>query len=161
RVLVLNAGSSTVKTAVAEVSAGHVTMLRQHTVEAGADRSADALFGAALDRIGAGADDIDAVGHRVVHGGTRFQAAARIDDEVEAGSEALVPLAPLHNPVALAGIRAARARLPRKPMVAVFDTTFHAARPEVSRRYALPDDVIERHALHRYGFHGIAHASLV
>src|SRR5207249_4818925 len=73
----------------------------------------------------------------------------------------LVPLAPLHNPIALAGIRAARARFPGRPMVAVFDTAFHAERPEASRRYALPDELTRSLSLWRYGFHGIAHESLI
>src|SRR2546426_3453337 len=160
RVLVLNGGTGRVRAAVADAGARHATVSVRHSVEAQAGRSAAALFDEALEQVGGQLAAVDAVGHRVVHGGTRFSAPVRIDDDVEAGIEALVPLAPLHNPVALAGIRAARSRLPDKPMVAVFDTAFHAGRPPVARRYALPDDLTAELTLYRYGFHGIAHASL-
>jgi acetate kinase len=95
-----------------------------------------------------------------VHGGTSFTAPTVIDADVEAAIAALVPLAPLHNPVALAGIAAARACWPTLPMAAVFDTAFHADRSPASRHYALPMEITRRYALYRYGFHGIAHASL-
>jgi len=97
-------------------------------------------------------------GHRVVHGGDRFRHSAIVDDDVEAAIEALSPLAPLHNPANLAGIRAARRALPGVPHVAVFDTAFHATLPRRARSYALPAEVTEAHGLQRYGFHGISHA---
>jgi acetate kinase len=100
---------------------------------------------------------VQAVAHRVVHGGDRFVEPVRITDAVEAGIEALAPLAPLHNPVNLAGIRAARAALPDVPQVAVFDTAFHATLPRRARSYALPAELTERHGLRRYGFHGPSH----
>jgi acetate kinase len=84
-----------------------------------------------------------------------------ITDQVEAGIDALSELAPLHNPACLAGIRGAKAVLGSSvPMVAVFDTAFHRTMPEVARHYAIPTDLAERHHIRRYGFHGIAHASL-
>jgi len=102
--------------------------------------------------------DIHAVGHRVVHGGERFQASARIDAEVLAGIEECVELAPLHNPANLKGIRAARALLGEGvPDVAVFDTAFHATLPEVAYLYGLPYQYYRRFKLRRYGFHGTSH----
>ena len=104
---------------------------------------------------------IEAVGHRVVHGGDHYVKSTLITEEVESGIDALSELAPLHNPSCLAGIRGARAAVgPTLPMVAVFDTAFHQTMPEVARRYALPVELAERHRIRRYGFHGIAHASL-
>ncbi|MCK6527163.1 acetate/propionate family kinase [Myxococcota bacterium] len=99
-----------------------------------------------------------AVGHRVVHGGERFSAPVLVDAAVEAAIEALAPLAPLHNPANLAGIRAARALLPDVPHVAVFDTAFHATLPRRARTYALPLERAERHGIRRFGFHGTSHA---
>jgi acetate kinase len=100
----------------------------------------------------------DAVGHRIVHGGDRFAGAALIDDDVIAALEALCELAPLHNPGALKGIRAAQAILGEAvPMVAVFDTSFHHTIPEFAATYALPYDLAQKHKIRRYGFHGLAH----
>ena len=104
---------------------------------------------------------VDAVGHRVVHGGEKFSAATIIDEAVEKEIDELSELAPLHNPACLAGIRGARGILGKKvPMVAVFDTAFHQTMPAVAKTYALPYELASRHRIHRYGFHGIAHASL-
>ena len=100
---------------------------------------------------------IEGVGHRVVHGGERFSDPVEIDDDVLRVIEELVPLAPLHNPANLAGIRAARALLPGVPQIAVFDTAFHATLPTRARSYALPGDVVQQFGLRRYGFHGISH----
>jgi len=101
---------------------------------------------------------IDAVGHRVVHGGEKFVAPVLVDDEVEAAIDALAPLAPLHNPENLAGIRAARDLLPAIPHVAVFDTAFHATLPRRARTYAIDADVAAQNGLRRFGFHGTSHA---
>ncbi|MEP6932842.1 MAG: acetate kinase [Nitrospirota bacterium] len=114
-----------------------------------------------LDRLAGSLGEVEAVGHRVVHGGDQFVKSTMITEQVEAGIDALSELAPLHNPACLAGIRGARAAFgPTLPMVAVFDTAFHQTMPEVARRYALPVELAERHRIRRYGFHGIAHASL-
>jgi acetate kinase len=114
-----------------------------------------------LNRLGDALNSINAVGHRVVHGGDRYAESIVITDDVEAGIDALSELAPLHNPACLAGIRGAKAVMgPSVPMVAVFDTAFHRTMPEVARRYAIPIDLADRHQIRRYGFHGIAHASL-
>ena len=100
---------------------------------------------------------IVAVGHRVVHGGTRFLEATVIDDAVEADIEALIPLAPLHNPANLAGIRDARRLLPDVPHVAVCDTSFFATLPAATATYALNAEVAEQHQVRRYGAHGTSH----
>jgi acetate kinase len=114
-----------------------------------------------MNRLGNILSSIEAVGHRVVHGGDRYVEATLITDQVEAGIDALSELAPLHNPACLAGIRGAKAVMGATvPMVAVFDTAFHQTMPEVSRHYAIPTDLADRHHIRRYGFHGIAHASL-
>jgi acetate kinase len=114
-----------------------------------------------FDRLAGSLDNIEAVGHRVVHGGDRYVEPTLITDEVEAEIDALSELAPLHNPPGLAGIRGARKVLgPTRPMVAVFDTAFHQTMPEVAKHYALPAELANRHRIQRYGFHGIAHASL-
>jgi len=101
---------------------------------------------------------VDAVGHRIVHGGDRFTAATRIDPQTLAGIESLNELAPLHNPACVSGINAARAALGSEvPMVAVFDTAFHHTLPDHAATYAIPADLAARHRIRRYGFHGIAH----
>jgi acetate kinase len=105
-----------------------------------------------------GRDAIDAVGHRVVHGGDQFVTAVRIDGAVIAALESLSDIAPLHNPVALSGIRAARKILGESmPMVAAFDTSFHHRIPEHAALYAIPRDLAQKHKIRRYGFHGLAH----
>jgi acetate kinase len=114
---------------------------------------------AAIDGILSGLDRsaIGAVGHRIVHGGERFVQATLIDDDVERGIEQLAPLAPLHNPPGLLGIRAARAALPELPQVAVFDTAFHARMPEAARSYAIDAATAADHGIRRYGFHGTSY----
>lgn len=103
------------------------------------------------------ASAIDAVGHRVVHGGESFSAPVVITDEVMAAIEAHAPLAPLHNSPNLAGIRAAARSLPGVPQVACFDTAFHATLPERAYLYGLPYEIYEHHRVRRYGFHGTSH----
>jgi acetate kinase len=101
---------------------------------------------------------VQAVGHRIVHGGSRFAAPTLIDDTMLSELESLNEMAPLHNPAAVQGIRAARGVLgPKVPMVAVFDTAFHRSLPQHAAAYALPQDLVGRHHIRRYGFHGIAH----
>lgn len=104
---------------------------------------------------------IEAVGHRIVHGGSRFCQSVRIDADIMRELEELADLAPLHNQAGLAGIMAARATLGESlPMIAVFDTTFHRTIPQHARLYAIPYALSSEHQIERYGFHGIAHASL-
>jgi acetate kinase len=102
--------------------------------------------------------EVEQVGHRVVHGGERFKQAARITPEVIEQIEACVPLAPLHNPANLLGIRAAMEAFPHLPQVAVFDTSFHQTMPSHAYRYAVPEDWYTQHGVRRYGFHGTSHA---
>jgi acetate kinase len=102
--------------------------------------------------------DAAVVGHRVVHGGTRFSAAVLIDDAVFEAIGQLTDLAPLHQPRALAGIAAARRALPDTPAVACFDTAFHAGMPAAAAAYALPAAWTQRFGLRRFGFHGLSHA---
>lgn len=113
---------------------------------------ADPDLGVIKDR-----SEIGAVGHRVVHGGERFKASVRIDDNVLEGIEACFDMAPLHNPPNVRGYRAARAVLPDVPHVAVFDTAFHQTMPPEAWLYGLPYSLYERHGIRRYGFHGTSH----
>ena len=101
--------------------------------------------------------EIDAVGHRVVHGGEKFAASVVITDEVMAAIEECNPLAPLHNPANIIGIKACQALMPGVPMVAVFDTAFHQTMPPVAYTYALPYEYYEKDKVRRYGFHGTSH----
>jgi acetate kinase len=103
-----------------------------------------------------GAGSIDAVGHRVVHGGTRFTQPTVVTEEVRGDLEGLNDLAPLHNPPALAGIDAARRLLPDVPSVACFDTAFHAGLPPASSTYAIPFEWVSRWGIRKYGFHGLS-----
>lgn len=104
---------------------------------------------------------IEGVGHRVVHGGERFREPVVIDDDVVVAIDRLVELAPLHNPGSIAGIKGARAVMGSQiPMVAVFDTAFHGSMPLVATSYAIDPDLARKHGIYRYGFHGIAHASM-
>jgi acetate kinase len=98
-----------------------------------------------------------AIGHRVVHGGVEYSAPVLVTDEVLAKLEALVPLAPLHQPNNLTPIRAARRRYPQVPQVACFDTAFHRGHPDIADRFAIPDE-LHRAGIRRYGFHGLSYA---
>ncbi|RLV58452.1 acetate kinase [Parashewanella curva] len=103
------------------------------------------------------AQQIQAIGHRIVHGGEKFTHSVIIDDQVLKGIEECVSLAPLHNPAHLIGIRAAQASFPSLPQVAVFDTAFHQTMPEEAFIYALPYKLYREHAVRRYGMHGTSH----
>jgi acetate kinase len=150
RVLTVNTGSSSVKL---RLLGGGDELLGEHEAEAAGDAiDADAL-GAALDALG----PADAVAHRLVHGGGR-SGAARVDGELVRELRTLVPLAPLHQPKALAAIAAVADARPELPGVACFDTAFHAGLPAAAATYALPREWRERYGLRRYGFHGLSHA---
>lgn len=152
RVLVVNAGSSSVK----------LTLLDEHdaTIEArelaapGAVVDPRELLAALRSPLG----EADAIGHRIVHGGALFARAVEIDASVEAQLRELVDLAPLHQPKSLAALDAVTAALPDVPAVACFDTAFHATLPAGASTYALPAQWRERWGLRRYGFHGLSHA---
>lgn len=164
RVLVLNSGSSSVKYQLLDMAAGGrlasgiVERIGEGPV---ADHSA-ALKQVAEELAGQGlgldSPELAAVGHRVVHGGTRFTEPTLITDEVVEEIEKLVPLAPLHNPANVTGIKVARALRPDLPQVAVFDTAFHSTMPEEAARYAIDRATADRYGVRRYGFHGTSHA---
>ena len=103
-------------------------------------------------------DEVDAVGHRVVHGGEKFASSVVINDEVMAAIEECNDLAPLHNPANLIGIRACQELMPKAPMVAVFDTAFHQTMPEKAYLYGLPYEYYEKYKVRRYGYHGTSHS---
>ena len=157
-VLVLNVGSSSLKYRV--VSPGSAAVVLAGTVERlERDGHTGALRTVAREVQGTGrADDLVAVGHRVVHGGTDFHEPTLVDDAVVARIEALSTLAPLHNPSAVAGIRSARAAYPHLPQVAVFDTAFFHDLPDAAATYAIDTEVARTHQVRRYGFHGTSHA---
>lgn len=163
RVAVLNVGSGTVKSALVEVRRGsrgaEARPLERRTVywDDHPDR-ASALRAGMEPFDGA---TIDAIAHRVVHGGGEYRAPVLLDDEVECAIARAARLAPLHDPPALEGIRLGREILPDVPAVVAFDTGFHASRGESSLTTALQRDVAEEYGLRRYGFHGIAHEVLV
>ena len=102
-------------------------------------------------------DEIDAVGHRVVHGGVKFAASCLIDEACKQAIRDCIPLGPLHNPANLMGIEACEKIMPGKPQVAVFDTAFHMTMPPKAYRYAIPEEYYEKDHLRRYGFHGTSH----
>jgi acetate kinase len=153
RVLVLNAGSSSLKWSLVEAPGGAPLAAGNERWPAGSEP--------ALDWARLGALGPAAVAHRVVHGGARFRRPVRLDDGVLAALEALRPLDPLHAERSLAAIARARAALPDPPHVACFDTAFHATLPPAAAAYGLPRALAERHGLRRYGFHGlsVAHAA--
>jgi len=151
RVLVVNAGSSSLKLSLLGPDDDVVADREVERWDGDPAHADIADFIRALD-------GVDAVGHRVVHGGARFSAATRIDDDVVAAIEGLTPLAPLHQPRAVAGIKATAALLPDVPAVACFDTAFHATMPPAASTYALPAEWNERFGLRRFGFHGLSHA---
>lgn len=149
----VNAGSSSLKLALidGELTVASVTAERW---EGGGHLAPVTTFLAGLDQV-------DAVGHRVVHGGPRLTESVLVDDHVLAYLDSIGDLAALHNPRALAGIRAVCTLLPDVPSVACFDTTFHAHLPPAAHTYALPREWNERWGLRRYGFHGLSHAHAV
>lgn len=105
-------------------------------------------------------DEIYAVGHRIVHGGEKFKEAMLVTDDVIRGIEEVTPLAPLHNPGSVTGIKACRKEMPNIPHVVVFDTAFHQTMPRKAYLYAVPYEFYEKYAVRRYGFHGTSHRYL-
>ena len=150
-VLVVNAGSSSLKLRVLDPSDAVVASADlpapRGTAAAAAVESAVSSFGT-----------VDAVGHRIVHGGTLFTAPVAVDASVRRKLESLIDLAPLHQPKSLGALDAVSAVLPGIPAVACFDTAFHATIPPGASTYALPAEWRERWTLRKYGFHGLSHA---
>ncbi|MFJ8957615.1 MULTISPECIES: acetate kinase [unclassified Streptomyces] len=184
RILVLNSGSSSVKYQLLDMAdhsrlalglverIGEETSRLKHTPLAtgGAAREQnrpiadheEALKAVAeelaQDGLGLDSPELAAIGHRVVHGGKLFTQPTVIDDAVLKEVERLIPVAPLHNPANLTGIRTAQALRPDLPQVAVFDTAFHTTMPESASRYAIDVKTADEHRVQRYGFHGTSHA---
>lgn len=182
-ILVLNCGSSSIKYQVIEIETE--TLLAKGLVErigaeetifnyqkSGSDKiksvAADINYEKAISRVIAtltdvkigvlkSIDEIDAIGHRVVHGGEYFFKSVLVDGEVEKRIEECIDLAPLHNPANLQGIKIFRKLLPDIPNVAVFDTAFHQTMPRVSYIYPLPYNLYNKYKIRRYGFHGTSH----
>lgn len=180
RVLVVNTGSSSIKYQLFEMDGPKVLAsgLVERIGEAGAklthragdaeplvveDRIADHSEGfervfKAFESAGGPIADLAGIGHRVVHGGDRLTAPTLVDDATIQAIADQAPLAPLHNPPNLLGIRITRASFPETPQVAVFDTAFHQTMPPRAWRYALPRDLADELRIRRYGFHGTSHA---
>jgi len=150
-VIVLNAGSSSLKASLLGVGDSVKSTLELDEWDGSADSPELTMF------LMEAARSASVVAHRVVHGGSAFRAAVLIDDGIVDAISRLTDLAPLHQPRALAGIRAARRLLPLLPAVACFDTAFHAGMPDAAARYALPDAWVQRFGLRRFGFHGLSH----
>ena len=151
RVLVVNAGSSTLKLQVIGAD-------DDVDVDAHLDHWDGEIDAADLRRLLRGVAQVEAVGHRVVHGGRDLRAAAIVTPEVETAIDAATPLAPLHQQRAVVALAAARRALPHLPHVACFDTAFHASMPLTARTYALPRRWRDLWGLERFGFHGLSHA---
>ena len=158
KILVLNAGSSSVKYQVIDTDSRLSLSkgAREDIGRSGAS-SIDQALSSILESLDADLA-IDAVGHRVVHGGALYRDAAIITPEVVADIEGLSAIAPLHNPANIAGIRAAQNALPDVPHVAVFDTAFHQTMSEEAFTYAIPGELSAEHGLRKYGFHGSSHS---
>ena len=152
RVLVANAGSSSLKLALLDTDDEELWARELDAPRAVVEPEAVAAALADLT------DTPDVVGHRIVHGGERFREAVVVDEAVEAELEQLTALAPLHQPKSLAALAAVRQALPEVPEVACFDTSFHATLPPAASTYALPRAWRERYGVRRYGFHGLSHA---
>jgi acetate kinase len=150
-VLTVNAGSSSLKLRLVGPAD---ELVADEELPADGGAVPDERVAAAVRRLG----PADAVGHRIVHGGRRFTAPVRLDAEVVAALRELTPLAPLHQPAALAAVDAVSRALPDLPAVACLDTAFHAGLPAEAATYALSRAWNERHGLRRYGFHGLSHA---
>jgi len=159
KIAVVNAGSSSLKCKLFEMPVGKV-LAQKEIQKIGESGSAIGSHVEALEALGIDFSDVDVVGHRVVHGGEKLQQSRLIDDAVLRTIKALIPLAPLHNPANLEGIKALQKKLPNIPQVAVFDTAFHATMPQKAYVYALPYELYEQHGVRRYGFHGTSHAYL-
>lgn len=187
KILVINAGSSSLKYQLMQAEDGHVYAKglcerigiegsrivykndqgAERTTETAMPTHAEALAAvlAALQDKEIGVlkelNEINAIGHRVVHGGEKFNRSVLIDDQVLEAIEACIPLAPLHNPANLLGIQACRKILPEVKQVAVFDTAFHQTMPQAAYMYALPYKYYSEQGVRRYGFHGTSHQFVV
>jgi len=160
KIAVINAGSSSLKFKLFDMKTKEV--LHSVLVEKiGEVDSAIKTHHEALESIDIDFSTIDAFGHRVVHGGDKLTAATLIDKRVIEIIDSLIPLAPLHNPANLEGIKILIEKVPSIPNIAVFDTAFHATMAKEAYMYALPIEMYNKHHIRRYGFHGTSHAYIM
>jgi acetate kinase len=156
RVLVLNVGSSSLKGSI--VDSVDLTAIAKDEMSLGTDATRQKAIERTVRSLLAKLKvaGVEAVGHRVVHGGAKFRSAVRVNDQVLKGIEALAEFAPLHNPLAVATIRAAQVALPKIPQVAAFDTAFHATLSEEQFVYPVPWRWTREYGIRRFGFHGLS-----
>ena len=153
-ILVINSGSSSIKYQLIN-SKTQAALIKGQVERANSPSAFDEAFTTILSQ--AQEYQVDAIGHRVVHGGDSFHDATLITNKVVQEIETWVPMAPLHNPNALGGIAAAQKALPDLPQIAVFDTAFHNSLPRRASTYALDTELAAKHKIRRYGFHGTSH----
>jgi len=157
KIAVINAGSSSLKFKLLDMSSGE--MIDSKLIEnIGGKGATYQTHKEALDSLEVDFSSIDAIGHRVVHGGEEFSSSIVIDKRVEEGIKALIPLAPLHNGANLEGIKVAKLEASTIPHIAVFDTAFHSTMSKEAYLYALPIEMYEKYHIRRYGFHGTSHS---
>src|SRR5690606_30703069 len=132
----------------------HEKILMQDAIQRSEDQPLEEILQQIFDHVGS---DVDAIAHRVVHGADRFSESVLLEDEVLKEIEEISHLAPLHNPINLEGIYAAKERYPDVPQVAVFDTSFHQTMPPTSYLYPIPYEYYEKYRIRKYGFHGSSH----
>ncbi len=157
-ILTVNAGSSSLRLAAFVATGEAFSLLARGHFPGVRNGFAEILRAFLKDH---GIEEVAVVAHRIVHGGMRLSSSRLLDAETEVEIERLIPLAPLHNPPALAVLRACRTLLGvNTPQVAVFDTAFYEDLPEVARTYPIPHDLADKHGLRRYGFHGLAHQAM-
>jgi len=157
KIAVINSGSSSLKFKLFDMETGDVlkTILVEHI---GEKNSKIKNHHDALESIDVDLNLVDAIGHRVVHGGEEFKKSILIEERVIKTIQELIPLAPLHNPANLEGILVAINKAPSVPQIAVFDTAFHSIMPPEAYLYAIPYEMYEKHKIRRYGFHGTSHS---
>jgi acetate kinase len=160
RILAINCGSSSIKSALIDSASGARLLDLRVTACRDIDAAASALLEEVKSRLTGGLTT-DAVVHRIVHGGERFRVPTLVDERMTGELESLGRLAPLHNPPALSALQRARESFPDVPHVAVFDTAFHGTLPRRVREYALPEAIRTRYGARRYGFHGLSHAHVM
>jgi len=160
KIAVINAGSSSLKFKLFEMPSGRV-IINKLVEHIGEPNSSVKNHFEAIESLHVNFAEIDAVGHRVVHGGEKFRNSVLIDDAVMEAIKDLIPLAPLHNPANLEGIKVVRQKAPDIVQIAVFDTAFHTTLPKEAFVYALPYEMYEKNQIRRYGFHGTSHAYLL
>lgn len=165
-ILIINAGSSSLKYELFSYKKNQLTSLYENIIDrigfADSVKNHNQALIIALNtlitsEIITNINQIDAIGHRVVHGGEKHTKAVKLTPKITADIKKLSTLAPLHNPANLAAIRACQKLLPNRPQVAVFDTAFHQTMPKKAWMYALPSDFYKKYGIRRYGFHGTSH----